>query len=162
MLWQAWQLSCLDFSNFPQPVKKLKPAGRISIYLLAGNIYFGRSIKDCHACDFASDTPMSVTHKSGHNLTVSHHLVVAVESFITVFVIRTIIFQSTNKISENNIFHPYRVFKSLHLKSSKMFCHFEASLVAPLPAGGLLSFFLCITAGGLGLLIREVLGGLSV
>ena len=43
-----------------------------------------------------------------------------------------------------------------------MFCHFEASLVAPLPAGGLLSFFLCITAGGLGLLIREVLGGLSV
>ena len=58
MLWQAWQLPCLDFSNFPQPVKKLKPAGRISIYLLAGNIYFGRSIKDCHACDFASDTPM--------------------------------------------------------------------------------------------------------
>ena len=71
-------------------------------------------------------------------------------------------FQSTNKISENKIFHPYRVFKSLHLKSSKMFCHFEASLVAPLPAGGLLSFFLCITAGGLGLLIREVLGGLGM
>ena len=43
-----------------------------------------------------------------------------------------------------------------------MFCHFEASLVAPLPAGGLLSLVLCITAGGLGLLIREVLGGLSV
>ena len=58
MLWQAWQLPCLDLSNFPQPVKKLKPTGRISIYLLAGNIYFGWSIKDCHACDLASDTPM--------------------------------------------------------------------------------------------------------
>ena len=61
MLWQAWHMPCLDFSNFPQPVKKLKPAGRISIYLLAGNIYFGRSIKDCHACDFASDTPMTMS-----------------------------------------------------------------------------------------------------
>ena len=42
-----------------------------------------------------------------------------------------------------------------------MFCHFEASLVAPLPAGGLLSILLCIAAGGLGLLIWEVLGGLG-
>ena len=63
MLWQAWHMPCLDFSNFPQPVKKLKPAGRISIYLLAGNIYFGRSIKDCHACDFASDTPMTAAEQ---------------------------------------------------------------------------------------------------
>ena len=105
-----------------------------------------------------------MTHRSGHNLTVSHHLVVAVESFITVFVIRTIIFQSTNKISENKIFHPYRVFKSLHLKSSKMFCHFEASLVAPFPAGGLLPLLLLlrVAAGGLGLLIREILGRLGM
>ena len=73
-------------------------------------------------------------------------------------------FQSTNKISENKILHHYRVFKSQHLKSSKMFCHFEASLVAPFPAGGLLPLllFLRVAAGGLGLLNREVLGGLSM
>ena len=103
-----------------------------------------------------------MTHRSGHDLTVSHHLVVVVESFITVFLIRTIMFQRTNKIPENKILHHYRVFKSQHLKSSEIFCHFEASLVAPLPAGGLLSILLCIAAGGLGLLIREVLGGLGM
>ena len=73
-------------------------------------------------------------------------------------------FQSTNKISENKILHRYRVFKSQHLKSSKMFCHFEASLVAPFPAGGLLPLLLLLrfAACSLGLLIREVLGGLGM
>ena len=45
-------------------------------------------------------------------------------------------FQSTNKIPENKILHHYRVFKS------QIFCHFEASLVAPFPAGGLLPLLL--------------------
>ena len=105
-----------------------------------------------------------MTHRSGHDLTVSHNLVVVVESFITVFLIRTIMFQSTNKIPENKILHHYRVFKSQHLKSSEIFCHFEASLVAPFPAGGLLPLLLLlrVAAGGLGLLIREILGRLGM
>ena len=73
-------------------------------------------------------------------------------------------FQSTNKIPENKILHHYRVFKSQHLKSSEIFCHFEASLVAPFPAGGLLPLLLLlrVAAGGLGLLIREILGRLGM
>ena len=67
-------------------------------------------------------------------------------------------FQSTNKIPENKILHHYRVFKS------QIFCHFEASLVAPFPAGGLLPLLLLlrVAAGGLGLLIREILGRLGM